>query len=154
MTQRQGGSGCDELDVAACLVRISFLVQGVYSRAAERHGLTATQARLLCIVIDRPRGMAELARLVGVERAALTGLVDRIEQRGLLVRTAVPGDRRTLRPTLTASGARVARAFHAEVSTALRQLVADLPVPERERLRRSLARLVGIHSVPPIFTSR
>jgi DNA-binding MarR family transcriptional regulator len=45
--------------------------------------------------------MTELARCCGVEKAALTGLVDRAERRGLAERTPVPGDRRALRVTLT-----------------------------------------------------
>ena len=38
-----------------------------------------------------PGGMAELAQCFGVEKAALTGLMDRAERRGLAQRSALPG---------------------------------------------------------------
>ena len=47
--------------VTAGLVRLSFLVQEIYARVSERHDLTPVQAKLLCVVSDGPRGMAELA---------------------------------------------------------------------------------------------
>jgi hypothetical protein len=50
--------------------------------------------------------MAELAQCLGVEKAALTGLVDRVERRGLAKRTTVHGDRRELHVMLTDAGQR------------------------------------------------
>ncbi len=145
-------SGADEaIGVAAGLVRMSFLVQGVYARVADHHDLTPAQAKLLCILAERPRGMAEVAGLFGVEKAALTGLVDRAERRGLAVRAAVPGDRRAVRVTLTESGNRAAAAFHHDVSAELDDLVAELPQTERDMFRRSLARIIQTHRVPPVF---
>ncbi len=140
------------LDVAAGLLRVSFLVQGIYAQTAGRHGLTPAQARLLCMLIDRPRGMAELARLTGVEKAGLTGLVDRVERQGLAVRAPVLGDRRTVRPTLTSRGRSVAAALQRDVTEALEQVVAGLPPADRESFRSTLARIVTTHAVPPIFT--
>src|SRR5260370_37768018 len=75
-----------DASVAAGLLRLSFLVQGVFARASERHDLTPAQARLLCILAGRPRGMAELAGLLRVEEGAVTVLVDRVERRGLAER--------------------------------------------------------------------
>jgi DNA-binding MarR family transcriptional regulator len=86
------------------LVQLSRLVQGAFARIADRHHLTPVQGRLLCLLAQGPRGMTELARCCGVEKAALTGLVDRAERRGLAERTPVPGDRRALRVTLTDVG--------------------------------------------------
>jgi DNA-binding MarR family transcriptional regulator len=76
--------------------------------------------------------MAELASCFGVEKAALTGLVDRVERRGLARRTPVPDDRRALHVTLTDAGRRAATAFHREVTTKLRQLLSDLTPQDRE----------------------
>jgi DNA-binding MarR family transcriptional regulator len=110
------GAGEVQLDDADVLVRLSRLVQGAFARIADRHDLTPVQGRLLCVLAQGPRGMTELARCCGVEKAALTGLVDRAERRGLAERTPVPGDRRALRVTLTDAGRRSAAAFHAEVT--------------------------------------
>src|ERR1700751_1949294 len=69
------GMGSD-VDAAAGLVQLTTLVQAIYARVSERHDLTPVQARLLCVLLDGPRGMAELAHCFGVEKAALTGLMD------------------------------------------------------------------------------
>jgi DNA-binding MarR family transcriptional regulator len=123
------------------LVQLSRLVQGAFARIADRHDLTPVQGRLLCVLAQGPRGMTELARCCGVEKAALTGLVDRAERRGLAERVPVPGDRRALRVTLTDAGRRSAAAFHAEVTAELNQLLSPLTPPDRERFRTAMAKI-------------
>ena len=93
-----------EQPVADGLIRLSVLTQSAFARVAERHGLPTAQARLLCVLTGGARGMSELAGLLGIEKAALTGLADRAERRGLIARTAVPGDRRALSVALTPEG--------------------------------------------------
>ena len=130
-----------EHPVADALIRLSALTQSALTRTAEHHGLPAAQARLLCMLAAGPRRMSELAGLLGIEKAALTGLADRAERRGLVARTAVPGDRRAVSVTLTLEGREVASAFHRDVSTSLGELTDVLPPDERERFRRNLARV-------------
>jgi DNA-binding MarR family transcriptional regulator len=136
------GSGTD-VDVATGLVQLTTLVQAIYARVSERHELTPVQARLLCHLLDGPRGMAELARCFGVEKAALTGLMDRAERRGLARRSPVPGDRRALQVTLTDAGHRAAAAFHAEVSAELGRLIAPLAPHDREHFRSAMAEIIA-----------
>jgi DNA-binding MarR family transcriptional regulator len=130
-----------QLDDADGLVQLSRLVQGAFARIADRHDLTPVQARLLCVLTQGPRGMTELARCCGVEKAALTGLVDRAERRGLAERAPVPGDRRALRVTLTEAGRRSATAFHAEVTAELNQLLMPLAPQERGQFRTAMAKI-------------
>jgi DNA-binding MarR family transcriptional regulator len=130
-----------QLDDADGLVQLSRLVQRAFTQIADRHHLTPVQARLLCVLAQGPRGMTELARCCGVEKAALTGLVDRAERRGLAERTPVPGDRRALRVTLTEAGRRSAAAFHTEVTAALRQLLSPLAPQDREQFRTAMAKI-------------
>jgi DNA-binding MarR family transcriptional regulator len=144
------GDGGEQLSLAAGLVRLSRLVQGVFAEVSARHGLPAAQARLLCVLAAQPRGMAELSGILGVEKAALTGLVDRIERRGLAERKAVPGDRRALRVTLTAAGERAAIAVHNEVSIEVSRLAEDLSAAERKQLRGTLSRIIKANTAPPV----
>jgi DNA-binding MarR family transcriptional regulator len=121
------------------LVQLSGLVQAVFARVAERHDLPPVQARMLCVLAEGARGMAELARAFGVEKAALTGLVDRAERRGLAERSPVPGDRRAVRVALTDAGRRSAAAFHAEVTAELDHLLAPLSPGDRDQFRAAVA---------------
>jgi DNA-binding MarR family transcriptional regulator len=136
-------------DVATGLIQITGLVQGIYARVSERHDLTPAQARLLCVLLGGPRGMAELAQCFGVEKAALTGLMDRAERRGLARRSPVPGDRRALRVTLTDAGRRAAAAFHAEVGAELGRLVSTLAPHDREHLRSTMAEIIARRRTSP-----
>src|SRR5690348_16974417 len=130
-------------DVAAGLVQLAGLVQGIYARVSERYDLTPVQARLLCVLLTGPRGMAELAQCFGVEKAALTGLMDRAERRGLAQRAAVPGDRRALRVILTDAGREAAAAFHADVGTEVGRLVEALEPEDREQFCSALAEILA-----------
>jgi DNA-binding MarR family transcriptional regulator len=129
-------------DATTGLFQLACLVQGTYARVSERHHLTPVQARLLCILADGPRGMAELARCFDVEKAALTGLIDRAERRGLVKRSPMPGDRRALRVTPTDTGRRAAAAFHAEVNTELSRLLAPLAPHDRKHFRKTMAEIL------------
>jgi DNA-binding MarR family transcriptional regulator len=132
----------EHLDAAEGLIQLCRLVQGTYARISDRHDLTPVQAKLVCVLAFGPRGMAELAQCFGVEKATLTGLVDRAEQRDLVRRSPVPGDRRALHVTLTDTGRRAATAFHAEATEELNNLLAVLPASDREGFRRSMAKII------------
>jgi DNA-binding MarR family transcriptional regulator len=54
--------------------------------------------------------MTVLAREVVVTKAGLTAMIDRLEHKGLVARTADPHDRRAIRVTLTGEGERTFRA--------------------------------------------
>ena len=136
------GTGTDA-DVAGSLVQLTTLVQAIYARTSERHDLTPVQARLLCVLLDGPRGMAELAQHFGVEKAALTGLMDRAERRGLARRSPVPGDRRALQVTLTDAGQQAAAAFHAEIGAELSRLISSLAPQDREHFRSTMAEIIA-----------
>ena len=53
------GAG-EYLSAANGLIQLSRLVQGIHGRIAERHDLTPVQAKLLCVLVFGPRGMAAL----------------------------------------------------------------------------------------------
>lgn len=125
-------------DLPTGLVRLARVVQDVFASASARHGLTAAQARLLCVLTEGPKAMGELAVILGVEKAAMTGLIDRIERRGLVQRTAVPGDRRTCHIALTSSGEKRALAVHEEVGRNLDALASSLSASRRNEFLRAV----------------
>lgn len=131
------------MDVGTGLIRLSGLVQGIYARVSERHELTPVQAKLLCVLIERPWGMADLARLFGVEKAALTGLMDRVERSGLAQRSAVPGDRRALQVTLTPAGREAAMSFHRAMGEELDRLVSWLEPDDRAKFERTMSEILA-----------
>lgn len=134
---------------AAALVRLTFLIQNLYAEVGRDCELTVSQAQLLCTLTDRSIGMAELSGLLGLERSSLTGLVDRAEQRGFVVREPDPNDRRAVRVALTSGGADTVHRFHDRLTGRLDVLLAQLPATERDRFARTLSRIVV--DVPEVF---
>jgi DNA-binding MarR family transcriptional regulator len=125
------------------LVELAGLVHGAFARIAGRQELTPVQGRMLCVLEEGPRRMAELGQCLGTEKAALTGLVDRAERRGLVSRTPVPGDRRSVLVTLTDAGARSADAFHADVRDEFDRILEPLSEADRDDFRRMMATIIA-----------
>jgi DNA-binding MarR family transcriptional regulator len=139
----------ETLGAASGMVRLTFLVQNLYAEVGRGCDLTVAQAQMLCTLTDHPMGMAELSGSLGLERSSLTGLVDRAEHRGLVVREAVPHDRRAVNVSLTPAGAEAVHRFHDQLTKRLDDLLADLPATERERFAGTLRWIVA--DVPPVF---
>lgn len=134
---------------ATGLVRLTFLVQNLYAEVGRGCDLTVAQAQMLCSLTDRSFGMAELSGVLGLERSSLTGLVDRAEHRGLVVREADPHDRRAVKVTLTPAGADAVHRFHDQLTSRLELLLEGLPTTERDRFARTMSRIVA--DVPAVF---
>jgi DNA-binding MarR family transcriptional regulator len=114
-----------------------------YERLANESDVSLPQAQaILELDPDRSVSMSVLAECLHNDPSNITGLVDRLEAKGLVERQAHPTDRRVKALVLTPSG-RTVRAR-------LRQLL-DQPPPdfdrldsaELARLRELLARLAG-----------
>lgn len=139
----------DTLGTASGLVRLTFLVQNLYAEVGRGCDLTVAQAQMLCSLSDRSIGMAELSGLLCLERSSLTGLVDRAQQRGLVVREDDPHDRRAVKVALTPAGSAALHRFHDEITERLDQLLQDLPATERDRFTKTLGRVVA--DAPAVF---
>jgi DNA-binding MarR family transcriptional regulator len=130
------------LGLADALIRLTHVVRRAFADASRRHDLTPTQAELLCVLTAGPMRMIALGRAMDIEKSSLSGLVDRVEVRGLVTRVPTPEDRRGYHIELTRVGARTALACHAEVTRHLEALADDLPATERARLRATLNHLL------------
>lgn len=141
----------EQIGPASGLIRLAFLVDAVYAEVGHACDLTPTQAQMLCLLRGGPTGMAELGRVLRVERSSLTGLVDRAERSGLVERQPDPDDRRAVRVALTPSGDAAAQRFHDEVTASLCALLKDLPETERTRFHRTVASVVSTAGAPALF---
>jgi DNA-binding MarR family transcriptional regulator len=123
-----------ELSLVDALVQLSFAVQLILARVGAERDLSVIQARLLGILRDREPTMAELARLLVLDKSSITGLVDRAERRGLVRRGADTEDGRSVRVAVTPHGRELIDACATEVEREIDSLVLDLSGAERHRL--------------------
>jgi DNA-binding MarR family transcriptional regulator len=112
-----------------------------YGHVAERHGLSAAQARALSMVAT-PMSMRALAERLYCDASNVTGIVARLESRGLVERRTDSADRRVKQVVATSAGsklhAQVAREFEF-ARDALERLTED----ERALLHELLVRMTA-----------
>jgi DNA-binding MarR family transcriptional regulator len=113
-----------------------------YEEAAGEHALTGPQARLLSLLSLEPLPMRKLAQKLKCEPSNVTGIVDRLETRGLVERRPDPADRRVKVAAATGEGCRVARDLREGLHFA-REPLAGLSEDERRSLRDLLSRMLA-----------
>jgi DNA-binding MarR family transcriptional regulator len=113
-----------------------------YERAAARHALTGAQARMLALLSVEPLPMRGIARRMKCEPSNVTGIIDRLEARGLVERRPDPTDRRVKLAAPTEEGTRTTRSLRDSLDFA-REPLSGLSHQERLVLRDLLRRIVG-----------
>jgi DNA-binding MarR family transcriptional regulator len=132
-------------DVMQHLRRIVKALQ-VYSSSVEtQFGVTGPQLwALWTIQQGGPLGLKDLAVAMHLHPSTVVGVVDRLEQRGLLRREPDPKDARRVRIRLTTTGRKlVKQAPHPAQGQLIHGLQAMSPA-EVTRLQRALKRLVNV----------
>ncbi len=91
------------------LLRAADVVWNASHALFARWDLSPSQFNVLNLLADQPAGLTqtELSRALIMHRSNVTGLVDRLEGRGLLARHDTAGDRRAWRVQLTPAGQRL-----------------------------------------------
>ncbi|MFE0178798.1 MarR family winged helix-turn-helix transcriptional regulator [Streptomyces sp. NPDC059002] len=113
-----------------------------YEEAAAGHSLTGAQARVLGLLSIEPMPMRRIAQKLKCEPSNITGIVDRLEARGLVERRPDPADRRVKLAAPTEEGVRVARSLRESLNFA-REPLAELSREQRVVLRGLLRRMLG-----------
>jgi len=123
-------------DVTRLRIAVTRIAR-VLGRQSAGEGLTPTQLSVLgAVVRDGPIGLSELAAFEGINPTMLSRVVGKLDERGLIRRTADPGDRRAARVEATRAGGRLHAHSRERRTRLLESRLAELP-PER------LAELIG-----------
>ena len=120
------------------LVRFSFTQRSSLPALAAELDLSPAQCHLLSLLEpDQPTPMGQLAGALSCDASNVTGLVDRLEARGLLRRSPSAEDRRVKVLSLTPLGGRIRSAL-------LERMTSSPPTLERlsEADQRALARIL------------
>ena len=122
--------------------RLHQISVAIFLQQTDAFGITPVQYAALQTVGMSPHiDQRTLARTIGLDTSTIAGVIERLESRGLLVRSASIGDRRVRQLTLT----NAARQLLAEVAPAMlkaQQLILEPLVQEEQaefiRLLRQL----------------
>jgi MarR family transcriptional regulator, 2-MHQ and catechol-resistance regulon repressor len=137
------------LDALIKLVRCAASLQHRLEIGIRQEGFTSSQFGVLEALLHLgPLEPCELGPKVLTSRPNMVLLVDQLEERGLVRRVRVVGDRRRLRVELTAAGKRIiGKAFQRHVQRVVKEL-SVLSAAEQEQLGR-LCKLLGRHEMQP-----
>lgn len=123
-------------------IRTADLLFDRIGRLLRPLGVTSAGGLVLGLLRDHgPMAPSVLGERLIVTRATVTGLVDSLERRGFVTRTAHPSDRRSLIVEITPEGLDVLAKVRTVVHGYEKQLLAELSDAELRRLVDLLQRI-------------
>lgn len=128
-------------EVVRAFFQVTALMEQHYDRRSAEFGLSSPEA-LALQRIEQGSSMSELAGCLACHPSRVTGIVDRLESRGLVERRTVAGDRRVKHLVVTAAG----RALREEHRLRLHDrcpLTHGLPARELRGLRELFQRIAA-----------
>lgn len=116
-------------------------------RLLDRHlmplGITAAQFKVLRIICRGDDTAVALCRHLSIHSASMTRMLDRLERKGLIVRSQDGHDRRQVRLVLTSKGEAMRSSFPTMEVAAMNEFTESLTTDELSRLESILAKMVG-----------
>ena len=107
--------------------------------------LTSSEINTLAnLADDRPKTVSELGAATGTRPSTLTSVLDRLERRGHITRTARQGDRRTVQIQLTPQGQEAAATIRRAIKDLEHRALAALPSATIEALQTALQALTEV----------
>jgi len=111
-----------------------------FSQRVTPLGVTAVQALVLLFLHEQDSVTSkELGERAQLDSATLTGIIDRLEGQGLVVRAGNPDDRRAISVRLTETGREIAAKVALLSEEANREFLRDLSPEDQLKLRGLLS---------------
>ncbi len=125
------------------LLRTAETIWNASRQFFERWELSPSQFNVLNLLLANPAGLSQsdLSRELIMHRSNVTGLVDRLEKRGLVERKDVAADRRAYSVVLTAAGASLLRKILPGYYEGAIQTWDGVPAARAARLTADLQKL-------------
>jgi DNA-binding MarR family transcriptional regulator len=129
------------------LRRAHQIATAIFAAETTAFDLTTVQYAAL-VAVDQNPGVdaTRLSGLIAFDRSTIGGVIDRLEAKGLLVRSLDRNDRRIKLLYLTRAGKVVLNEIDTAVDRVQQKILEPLPPADREALVHLLARLVNAHN--------
>lgn len=128
------------------MVRLGMAFKMRAIQELEAVGFSQYHYSVLALLGDQPRkAQASIADALGIDPSQLVGILDGLEDRGLIARQRDQDDRRRHVVTLTAAGRRQLVRLRTMIERFEDELLAPLDADSRKTLHALLLRLAGYH---------
>jgi DNA-binding MarR family transcriptional regulator len=132
----------DRMDLAAMLAPLSRALIAREGPVLRECGVSMWGYMVLTALVEQPvRTQAALAAAINADKSRIIGVLDELQQRGLIDRQPDETDRRVHLLSLTPEGDRLRRSVEAGIRRGEEQVLAILPPADREVFLRSLKAL-------------
>ncbi|UCD83865.1 MAG: MarR family transcriptional regulator [Deltaproteobacteria bacterium] len=134
-----------EMQIIDSLRRVLQAID-IYSVWLRRnYGLNASQLSCLQELADSgPLSISQLSKKVILSASTLTSVVDKLEEKELLMRVRNLPDRRVIQLQLTDSGREAVRNAPKTVLMKIMEGLSHFPVEAKDEINRSLTRLISV----------
>ena len=128
------------------LGRLGYGLKRHAAEEVEAAGYSLYDYSLMALLADgKCQAQTSIADVLQLDRSQLVGMLDALEERGLVERRRDPVDRRRHRVTLTTAGERELKKVRAIVRRIEEEFLAPLDAESREALYQLLVRLASSH---------
>lgn len=129
-----------------CALRRIIRSVDIYSRKLHaEHGLTTPQLICLSRLSEKnDMTLTELSKAVNLSQSTTNGIVDRLEKRGLILRTRDETDRRKIHLTISDTGLALTARTPSLLQDKLCNALAALPDEEQGAITESLEKIVHL----------
>jgi DNA-binding MarR family transcriptional regulator len=132
-------------DIVAGIRNLRRVVYHDYIRTGRQLGLTETQSDVLrTLLIHGEMSSADLSRNLYVTPANITGVIDRLEKKGLVARIRYQADRRVALISLTESGKGLSAQLPDPVENKLISGLLNLGQHQVQALDNAMNRIIGL----------
>ena len=132
------------------VTRLARAMECDFEKRLNVHAVSrAACAILSAIVNDGKTTPASLATFIGIDGAAVTRHLDRLEEQGLLVRERSTTDRRVVNLKLTRKGSRLVPKLVADSKATNTKCLAGLTSAEKKALQEIIQKMLGNSDLVP-----
>ncbi|MGD0062181.1 MAG: MarR family transcriptional regulator [Streptosporangiaceae bacterium] len=139
----------DRRDLAAMFAPLTRVLVAREEPALRAHGISMWGYIVLTGLAEQPvRTQAALAQAINADKSRIIGVLDDLQQRGLIQRQPDTADRRVHLLSLTPAGDRLRRSVESAIRAQEDAMLATLPAADREVFLRSLRALYEHYRTP------
>jgi MarR family transcriptional regulator, organic hydroperoxide resistance regulator len=132
----------DRRDLAAMFAPLTRALIAREEPVLRAHDISMWGYIVLTALVEQPvRTQAALAQVIHADKSRIIGVLDELQQRGLIHRQPDEADRRVHLLSLTPAGDQLRRAVEAGIRRREEEVLALLPPADREAFLRSLKAL-------------
>jgi DNA-binding MarR family transcriptional regulator len=139
----------DRRDLAAMFAPLTRALIAREEPVLQEHDISMWGYIVLTALVEQPvRTQAALAQAINADKSRIIGVLDDLQQRGLIQRQPDTADRRVHLLSLTPAGDKLRQSVEAAIRSREDEVLATLPPADREAFLRSLKTLYERYRTP------